>query len=268
VVALIKNMEKIIVITGASSGIGKALSLEYAQKGHHLILAALGENELAETAKACEERGATTTAIEFNLLEPESIQNLTDQIKAKHDHIDRLVHVSGISQRARADESSIEVDRKIMEINYFGAITLTKQLLPLLMKSKSPKIGVTSSISGKFGFPLRTAYAASKFALHGFFESLRLEHWDDGMTVTIMCPGRVNTPISKSSLDGSGKARGIMDPGQENGIPAEKCAQKMRRSIEKGKKEVFIGGKEILMVYFKKYIPPLFYKIARKTNPK
>ncbi|HKK60682.1 MAG TPA: SDR family oxidoreductase [Salinivirga sp.] len=259
--------KRIIAITGASSGIGRALALSYAGEGNHLILAALGQAELEKTAEACREKGSETTVIEFDLSKPESVKSFTDSIAAKHNHLDRLIHVSGISQRSRAEEAPIDVDRKIMEINYFGAIEVTKNLLPLLKASKSAKIGVTSSISGKFGFPLRSAYAASKFALHGFFESLRLEHYKDNISVTIMCPGRVNTPISLSALNAQGKAQGVMDPGQANGIPVEKCAAQMKRAIEKNKKEVFIGGKEILMVYFKKFIPPLFYKIARKTNP-
>ncbi len=261
-------MEKrIIVITGASSGIGRALALAYAEKHTHLILAALNQAELDKTALECRIRGSQTTAIEFDLSKPESVSSFTNKITEQHKKIDRLIHVSGISQRSRAEEAPIDVDRKIMEINYFGAIEVTKQLLPLLKASTSAKIGVTSSISGKFGFPLRSAYAASKFALHGFFESLRLEHHKDNITVTIMCPGRVNTPISLSALNAQGAAQGVMDPGQANGIPVDKCAAQMKRAIEKSKKEVFIGGKEILMVYFKKFLPPLFYKIARKTNP-
>ncbi len=261
-------MTKNILITGSSSGIGRSLALQYAKKGHHLILAALNQAELDKTARECQLKGAETTAIEFDLSRPESVHTFTGKVKQEFEKLDRLVHVSGISQRARADESGVEVDRKIMEINYFGAITVTKDLLPLLKKSENAKIGVTSSISGKFGFPLRSAYAASKFALHGFFESLRLEHFNDNISVTIMCPGRINTPISLSALGADGKAQGVMDPGQANGISVEKCAKQMHNAIERGKKEVFIGGKEILMVYFKKFVPPLFYRIARKTNPK
>src|SRR6056297_3411547 len=236
--------KRIIAITGASSGIGRALALSYAGEGNHLILAALGQAELEKTAEACREKGSETTVIEFDLSKPESVKSFTDSIAAKHNHLDRLIHVSGISQRSRAEEAPIDVDRKIMEINYFGAIEVTKNLLPLLKASKSAKIGVTSSISGKFGFPLRSAYAASKFALHGFFESLRLEHHKDGLSVSIICPGRINTPISLSAITENGQKHGQMDPGQSNGMPAAKCAQKMRKAIEKGKKDVLIGKKE------------------------
>lgn len=257
-----------ILITGASSGIGKALALEYASPNTELILGALEQKELDKTAEECQAKGSTTRAIEFDLSNPESIKQFTSEIKNNYTKIDRIVHISGISQRALVEDTTMEVDRRIMEINYFGAIHLTKELLPLLKAGNGGKIGVTSSISGKFGFPLRSAYAASKFALIGFFESLRLEHFKDNITVSLIYPGRINTPISLSALNGKGKAQGIMDPGQATGMSVEKCAKQMKRAIEKNKKETYIGGKEILMVYFKKYLPSLFYKIAKKTNPR
>ncbi|MFO7862644.1 MAG: SDR family NAD(P)-dependent oxidoreductase [Salinivirgaceae bacterium] len=260
--------KQIIVITGASSGIGKALALTYAGKSTELILGALNKEELDNTARECEQKGSTTRTIEFDLCNADSTEAFTNAIKNNYTTVDRLVHVSGISQRAMAEDTSLEVDRRIMEINYFGAIKVTKALLPLLKAGNGGKIGVTSSISGKFGFPLRSAYAASKFALVGFFESLRLEHFRDNITVTLLYPGRINTPISLSALNGRGKAQGIMDPGQATGMPVKTCAAKMKKAIEKNKKDAYIGGKEILMVYFKKYLPALFYKIAKKTNPR
>lgn len=260
--------KKIIVITGASSGIGRALSLEYAAPDTELILGALKQDELDKTAVACQAKGSITKAIEFDLSNEASIKQFTTTIKNNYTNIDRIIHISGISQRETVEKTSMEVDRRIMEINYFGAIYLTKELLPLLKAGKGGKIGVTSSISGKFGFPLRSAYAASKFALIGFFESLRLEHFQDNITVSLLYPGRINTPISLSALDGTGKAQGIMDPGQATGMSVEKCAKKMKRAIEKSKKDTYIGGKELLMVYFKKFLPPLFYKLAKKINPR
>lgn len=260
--------KKHIVITGASSGIGQALAIEYANNNTKLIIGALDKDGLKETETKCKTKGSEVVTCEFDLADSTSIKKFIDIIKSTNDSIDRLIHIGGISQRGRAEDTIIEVDRKIMEINYFGAITITKSLIPLLKKSKiGGKIGVTSSISGKFGFPLRSAYAASKFALFGFFESLRLEHIKDNIKVTMMSPGRINTNISLNALEANGKAHGKIDPGQANGISVEKCAKRMKKSIEKGKKDVLIGGSEILMVYFKKFLPPLFYHIAKKTNP-
>ena len=175
-----------IVITGASSGIGRALALEYAAPDTELILGALKQDELDKTEEACREKGSTTRAIEFDLSNTQSLLQFTNHIKNNYTNIDRLIHISGISQRALVEETAMDVDRRIMEINYFGAIHVTKELLPLLKAGNGGKIGVTSSISGKFGFPLRSAYAASKFALVGFFESLRLEHFRKNITVRLL----------------------------------------------------------------------------------
>ncbi len=261
-------MSLTILITGAGGGIGHTLSLEYANPETHLILCDRDMEKLEHTAALCRQAGANTDILKFDLSQENQVNEAAKAVLIKYEQIDRLLLLGGVSQRDKAIETKLEVDRKIMEINYFGHINLTKQILPLMLKSKQPKIGVTSSISGRFGYHLRSAYAASKFALHGFYESLRLEHWKDNLSVSIICPGRINTPISLSALTAEGKAHGEMDPGQAEGMSAEKCAKKMRKAIEKGKKDVLIGNKEILMVYFKKYLPFVFYKIANKVNPK
>jgi short-subunit dehydrogenase len=261
-------MTQNIIITGAGGGIGHALSLEYAKFGQHLILCDYDIEKLQFTAKSCEAAGATVETYTFDLGNETEVNRASEEIISKYTIIDRLIFVSGISQRDSALDTNLEVDRKIMEVNYFGHINMTKKLLPSLLKSKNPHIGVTSSISGRFGFHLRSAYAASKFAIHGFYESLRLEHWNDNLKVTIICPGRINTPISLSALTANGKKHGVMDPGQANGMPAETCARKMRKAIEKGRKNALVGNSELLMVYFHKYLPSLFYIIANKTNPK
>jgi dehydrogenase/reductase SDR family member 7B len=257
-----------IVITGAGGGIGHALSLEYAQVGTHLILCDFHKEKLSATAELCQKTAETVDTFCFNMENPAEVEKTADQILKTHKSIDRLVLVNGISQRGKAINTSIDIDRKIMEINYFGSIHLTKKLLHPMLKTESPRIGVTSSISGRFGFHQRSAYAASKFALHGFYESLRLEHFKDGLSVTIMCPGRINTPISMSAITENGEKHGQMDPGQSNGMSAATCAKKMHKAIEKGKKDVLIGKKELLMVYFRKYLPFIFYKFANKINPR
>jgi short-subunit dehydrogenase len=175
------------------------------------------------------------------------------------------VNNGGISQRSLVGETPIEVDRKIMEVNFFGAVGLTKALLPALRETKG-QIIVISSISGKFGFFLRSAYAASKHALHGFFESLALEEEANGITVTIVCPGKINTPISISALNAQGQRHNEMDHNQETGMSAEECARQIVRAAGKNKPEVLIGNKEILAVYLKRFVPGIFRKIIRKQK--
>ncbi|HKK68020.1 MAG TPA: SDR family NAD(P)-dependent oxidoreductase [Bacteroidales bacterium] len=261
-------MSKTIVITGAAGGIGHALSLEYARPGNHLILCDLNQKQLDRTSNMCKAYADNVTSIAFDLSKETEVNTAAETIRGHAKQIDRLILVGGVSQRGSAIKTPLEVDRKIMEINYFGHINFTKKLLPVLLASDDPHMGVTSSISGRFGFHQRSAYAASKFALHGFFESLRLEHHKDNLKVSIICPGRINTPISLSAITESGDKHGEMDPGQNTGMPAETCAIKMRKAIEKGRKDVLIGKKEILMVHFRKYLPFLFYNLANKINPR
>ena len=128
-------------------------------------------------------------------------------------------------------------------------------------------MAVTSSFAGKFGFPLRSSYSASKHALHGFFETLRLEYQKNNIRVTIACPGRINTDISIKALSKGGVAHGVMDKGQEKGMDVTKCAQQYIRAIEKNRKEVFIGKKDLVVVYLRQYFPFLFYKIIGKISP-
>ena len=153
-----------------------------------------------------------------------------------------------------------------MQINFFSQVMLTKRMLPYMIKQQSGHVAVTSSITGKFGFPMRSAYAASKHALQGYFETLGLELYDKGIRSTIACPGRINTNISVNALEGSGKQYGKMDQGQSGGMAADVCARKYLRAIEKNKWETYIGNKEILMVWFKRYIPTVFRRMARKIS--
>ena len=136
-----------------------------------------------------------------------------------------------------------------------------------MLRRKKGKIIAISSVSGQFGYPLRSAYCAAKHALHGFFESLRAEHFNDNIHVTMVCPGRINTNISYHALTASGTEHGVMDDAQKNGMPVKKAAKKIMKAYKRKKKEVLVGQKEILMVYFKKFIPFLFYRILRKVKP-
>ena len=180
--------------------------------------------------------------------------------------LDMLFNNGGVSQRAEAHETSLEVDRKIMEVNYFGNIALTKTVLPHFQKNKVGHIIITSSIAGKFGFYLRSAYSAAKHALHGYYESLALENIKNNISITILCPGKINTPISTNALRGDGMKHNIMDHNQETGMPVEECVRQILQAVSKKKREVLIGNKEILAVYIKRFFPNLFWKIIQKQK--
>ena len=254
---------KVIWITGASSGIGEALAYAFAQEKAKVIISSNEPEELNRVKENCH----NCFVVPFDLTDTEQIHNAVEKVVQEFGNIDILINNGGISQRALAIETPIDIDRKIMEINYFGQIALTKNVIPYMIKNGGGHIAVTTSITGKFGFPLRSAYSASKHALYGFFETLRQELKNEKIHITIACPGRVKTNISINAVTKNGNPYGQMDDGQAQGISVEKCAEKYLSAIRKNKKEVYIGGKEILMVYIKRFFPRAFNKIVNNINP-
>lgn len=259
--------DKTVWITGAASGIGRALAMEYAKRQSTVILSDRDKENLQAVVEECRKLGAKAVFAPFDLSKSEEIEKTVKDVLVDHPKIHILISNGGISQRSYAIETPVEIDRKILEINFFGAVTLTKALLPSLISEGGGNISVTSSMTGKFGFPLRTAYCASKHAVQGYFEALRAELHDKHVKVTIVSPGRVYTNISVNAIDKDGKKHGVLDPGQAKGISAEKCAKKIVKAINRNKKELWVGGSEILMIYIRKYMSPLFHVLARKISP-
>lgn len=258
---------KIVWITGASSGIGKALAIDFAKQGSKLILSSYDKEEIETVKEECLKYNKNCFTKIFDLSKPKEVENMAKEVLTEFGHIDVLFNNGGISQRSLTMETSIETDRKIMEVNYFSGVTLTKAILPLMIQNGYGHIVATSSISGKFGFPLRSAYAASKHAIHGFYETVRAELKDKNIKVTIVCPGRVQTNISVNALTKEGKPHGKMDDGQAEGITPESCSRQIIAAMKKNKVEVLIGGKELLMVHIKRFFPKIFYKIVTKIKP-
>jgi short-subunit dehydrogenase len=257
--------EKVIWITGASSGIGKALAEEWAKSGAKLVLSARNVEALEEL-KTSLPNSAEHLVVPLDLADSSNFDTLVKHVVERMGTIDVLVNNGGMSQRSEAYETPLDVDRRIMEVNYFGNIALTKAVLPHFRKQQSGTFVVISSIAGKFGFYLRSAYSASKHALHGFYESLLLEEQKNGIQVTIACPGKINTNISVNALNKSGEKHGEMDHNQATGMPADVCAQKLILAVRKGKREVLIGNKEIKAVTLKRLFPRLFWKVIRKQS--
>jgi len=255
----------VVWITGASSGIGEETARQFNSDGAIVILSARNSERLFAIQKTLKypEKSAV---ILIDLEKSDSFSELAKEIFQKYGRIDYLVNNGGLSQRGEASTTPIEVDRRIMEINYFGNIALTKAVLPYMQKQKSGHIVVVSSIAGKFGFYLRSAYSASKHALQGFYESVLLEEAKNNIYVTLVYPGKINTEISKSALNSSGDAHGLMDHNQETGMPVDQCVKKMIKAISKRKKSVLIGKKEIWAVHLKRFWPGLFWRVIRKQK--
>ena len=255
-------------ITGASSGIGEACAYRYAAQGARLILTSSSAERLEKVAEKCRAAGATQVVVlPYDFSSNDDIEALVQSAWDATEGIDIVMLNAGISQRTNVEDTSMEMVRKIMEVNYFAPVAIAKDLLPRMLSAGGGKIAVTTSIAGRFGFPLRCGYSSSKFALYGFFETLQAEYYDAGIRVTIVCPGRVQTNISRYALDKGGKPHGVMDPGQAGGMTAEAAARVITRAIAKEKKEVLVGRKELLMVYIKSFFPGLCAMLARKIKP-
>ena len=257
---------KVVWITGASSGIGEALAIELAKQGAKLILSARNKDKLEIVKNNCD----NNESIKILPLDLENYVTLKTKVEDAINwfgKVDVLVNNGGISQRSLASETSIDVDKRIMDINYLGTVALTKALLPHFIKNKTGQFVVTTSIVGKIGTPLRSSYAASKHALHGFFDSLRAENHKHNIAVTIICPGFVTTNVSINALTGDGSPQNTMDIATKNGIKPDRFACIMAKAIYNKKEEVYIAGaKEKLGVYVKRFFPKLLSKMIRKLS--
>jgi len=252
---------KVAWITGASSGIGEALVYKFVQGGATVLASSNDLPGLERVKKSCSD-SSMVHCVPFDLSDTSGIEKLVeDQINIVG-RIDFLLNIGGISQRARIDETPLWLDRKIFEINYFGTIALTKAILPYMVRQKSGHILATSSISGRFGFPLRSAYSASKQALHGFFETLFLENKPNNIRSSVIIPGRVRTSISYHALNAEGKEHGKLDDGQAKGISPEKAAGIIIKGMIKNKREILVGKSELIMLHIRRYLPWLFFRIA------
>lgn len=258
---------KVVWLTGATGGIGEALAYALAKKRTRIILSARREAELQRVCTRCRESGAEAEVLPFDLAGVHILPQIAEKALALFGRIDLLINNGGISQRSQAIETPLEIDRRIMEVNYFSSVALTKAILPHMLQQGGGMIAVMSSFSGKFGWKERTAYAASKFALQGFYESLRAELSDKNIKVLIISPARVNTEISVNAIKQDGSKHGIADPAQQKGISPSTVANKIVSAIERDKKEIMIAQIEWVAYYLRKFAPALFYRLAAKVDP-
>lgn len=258
---------KVIWITGASSGIGEALVYECAKQQAIVVASARREQELQRVITKAKLSPTNFLIVPFDLSDTSQVQKHVQQIINAFGRIDILINNGGQSQRAEAIETTSETERLLFEINYFSAVNLSKAVLPIMLKQSFGKIVVVSSIAGKFGFYLRSSYSAAKHALHGYFESLRLEVEKKGISVLLVCPGKIKTNVSINAVCASGVSHNKMDPSHEQALSAEACAQQIINGILSNKEEIYIGGKELLSVKIKRFFPTLFGKIIRKQSP-
>lgn len=258
---------KVIWVTGASSGIGEALVTSLAKNSNaKIILSSRKEEQLHAVAEKAGLNTDRYAVIPLDLKNYKEMPAIATKASEQFGKIDILINNAGLSQRSLAMETDIEVDKQLIDIDYIGTVALTKATVPYMIRNNGGQIAVVSSLMGIFGAPMRSGYAGAKHALHGFFDALRAELFNQNIRVTIICPGFIQTDISINAVTGDGSSQGTMDDATENGMPVDIFAKKMLHAIEKQKKQKAIGGKEVMAVYLKRFFPNLLAKIIRKAK--
>lgn len=256
---------KVVWITGASDGIGAALARVLAAEGASLLLTARRREALDEVALSC--APAQVRVLPADLMDLDSLPALAAQAEAAFGRIDVLVNNAGISQRALALDTRVEVVQEIMTLNFFAPVALTRLVLPAMLERGTGTIAVTSSVAGHVGTPLRSSYCASKHAVQGWFDSLRAELHGTGVGVTILSPGYIQTDIAMKARTADGSQNGRRGKGNMRGLTAEHCAERMARALAQGKREIFIGGPEVVAVYLKRWAPGLIARFIHRAAP-
>lgn len=261
--------DKVIWITGASSGIGESLAYALSAKGAKLILSSRRLEELERVKGNCTYAN-NVTVLPVDLSKVDELAAKTEKAVTLFGPIDIMVHNGGVTQRSLVVETDITLHRKVMELNYFSYVAITNALLPHFIARKSGHFVVTSSVMGKIGTPMRSAYAAAKHALHGFFDCLRAEVSRDGIKVTILTPGYIRTNISHFGLDKDGNSMGKPSENINQGLPSEKAATQILKAIKNGKYEAYIGklSGEKIGLLLNRYAPGLLIRLAPGLVPK
>ena len=260
---------QVVWITGASSGIGEALVQALSTEGASIIMSSRKLDEL-ERVKQHTLHPERIVIRPLDLEDAGSLEEKTKLAIAAFGRIDIMIHNGGISQRSLVVNTSMEVQRKVMEVDYFSYVALTRYLLPHFIANQRGHFVVMSSVMGKIGTPMRSAYAAAKHALHGFFDCLRAEVYKDHIQVTIITPGYIRTKVSLNAVTGDGSPLGVMGKNIEQGLPADQAALQILKAVDKGKYEAFVGkmGMERMGLIINRMAPAWFNKLARNQTPK
>jgi len=259
---------KTVWITGASSGIGEALTYELAKKGAKLILSARREEELKRVQQ---QAGAPNIyVLPLDLEAAATFPSKVQEAVSAFGQIDIMIHNGGISQRGTVKDTLPAVQRKVMEVDYFSYIELTRLLLPHMQQRKTGHIVAISSVMGKIGTPMRSAYAAAKHALHGFFDCLRAEVWNDNIKVTLIMPGYIRTQVSLNAVTASGEKLNELGKNIGHGYEAGKTAQQILNAIQKGKFEKYVGrpfSQEWMAIHLMRLFPSMAIKVFKNAVP-
>lgn len=254
--------EKAVWITGASGGIGEALAVAAAQRGARLLLTARREEELKRVQARCE-AFSPCARLPLDLMTVDADAAL-EQAEALVGPIDVLVNNAGLSQRSLIRDTDMQVYRRLMELDFFAVVALSKAVLPGMVARGGGHIVTVSSVVGTISSPLRSGYAAAKHALHGFFDAAAAEYWSEGVRFTLACPGFVATQVSANALTGDGRPNGQVEASTAAGMAPDECAQRIWKAVERNRYEVTMG-RERFYVYLKRFTPGLFAWLLRRV---
>lgn len=257
---------KVVWVTGASSGIGRATAKAFAREGAYVILSARRAEALQTLAQEIDTDRALVLPVD--LVDAEARNQAVHDAIAWRGRIDVLLNNAGVTQRASSLETSEAAARKIMDVNFFAPIELTRAVLPHMLSRGSGTVSVVSSVTGYVATPMRSTYAASKHAIQGYFNALEAELYDTGINVTLILPGYIATDITQSAVTADGSPLGQAQQDTDNGIPPQRCASAIVDAIAKKKREQLVGGTEIYGVYLKRFFPNLTARIVRGAVPR
>ncbi|NNF04421.1 MAG: SDR family NAD(P)-dependent oxidoreductase [Rhodothermales bacterium] len=252
-------VDRLVWITGASSGIGRAMAEEFARRGSRVALSAR-RNELLEEVRRGLGGRDDHLCVPLDVTDLASVFEAADRIRQDAGLPDVVVLNAGIGQRSKVVQTDPDVERRIMDVNFFGATNVAHAVLPAMVERNSGRIAVMSSIAGKIAPPGHATYAASKHALHGWFEGLRAELYGTDVGITMICPGWIRTDISVHSLKADGEEYGRMDAIHRDAMPVETLARKAVNAVERGRAEAHIGGLEARAPIVKRLFPGLVRK--------
>ncbi len=256
--------KKTVVITGGSSGIGRACALKFARHRFNVVISGRDEARLNQTADEIKNLKAEVLPVIADGSKEEDCHRLIEETIKKFGGIDVLINNAGISMRAAFHETGLEVLRQVLNTNFWGAVYCTKYALPHLLKNKGTVAGI-SSVAGKAGLPGRSGYSASKFALEGFLESLRIENLNTGLHVLTVCPGFTESNIRNTALSKDGSHQGESPREEKKMMKAEEVAEKIYDAVIKRRREIILTAEGKLTVFLKKFFPAWLDKLIYKN---
>lgn len=256
---------KVVWITGASSGIGEELAYQLATLGCKLILSARRASVLKEVQERCA-NSENVQILPLDLVDIDMMHAKVTEAIAFFGTIDILINNGGVSQRSLIAETDISVYKALMDVNYLGTVALSKAILPHFIAQQKGHYVTVTSLMGRFGSPYRSGYCGAKHALHGFFDVLRMEHEKDNVAVTLIGPGFVQTNVARNALTADGSKQNTNDKATKKGLPVDVFAKKMIKAIQQQKHEAFIGQKEVMGIYVKRFFPKLLHKLVLRNE--